>query len=103
MNQKGLFERYKHLIYSVLTLAVGISIVTGKESKYYGWCILSISFGFFVTWLAQWVENKKLKTVLHVLSFAVPGILIFISCWYLCQNHGHFKNYLEMIILKLWI
>jgi len=76
MIQKGLFERYKHLIYSVLTLAVGISILTGSESKYYGFCILSISFGFLVTGLAQWVETKKLRTLLHVLSYAVPGVII---------------------------
>jgi len=103
MIQKGLFEKFKHLIYAVLTLAVGISIVTGNESKYYGWCILSISFGFLITWLAQWVENKKLKTVLNMLSFAIPGILIFISCWYLCQKSWSFKSHLEMIILKLWL
>lgn len=48
MIQKGLYEKYKHLIYSVLTLAVGISILTGNESNYYGWCILSVSFGFLV-------------------------------------------------------
>ena len=76
MTQKGLFERYKHLIYSVLTLAGGISILTGNESNYYGWCILSISFGFLVTWLTQWVGAKHLKTLLNVLSFAVPGLVI---------------------------
>jgi hypothetical protein len=76
MIQKGLFEKYKHLIYSVLTLAVGVLIITGNESKYYGWCILSISFGFLVTWLAQWVETKQIKTVLNMLSFAVPGLVI---------------------------
>jgi cadmium resistance protein CadD (predicted permease) len=32
MTQKGLFERYKHLIYAVLTLAVGISILISNES-----------------------------------------------------------------------
>jgi hypothetical protein len=76
MTQKGLFERFKHLIYTVLTLAVGISIVNGNESKYYGWCILSISFGFLVTWLAQRVEAKISAKALNVLSFAVPGLVI---------------------------
>lgn len=76
MTQKGLFERYKHLIYSVLTIAVGIPILISNENVYYGWCILSISFGFLVTWLAQWVETKQLKTVLNVLSYSVPGVFI---------------------------
>jgi len=76
MTQKGLFERYKHLIYSVLTLAVGISILISNENVYFGWCILSISFGFLVTWLAQWVETKQIKTILNVLSYAVPGVFI---------------------------
>ena len=76
MTQKGIFERYKHFIYLVLTLAVGISIITGNESEYYVWCILSISFGFLVTWLAQWVETKQLRTLLNILSFTVSGIVI---------------------------
>lgn len=76
MTQKGFFGKYKHLIYSVLTLAVGISILTGNENKYYGWCILSVSFGFLVTWLAQRVEAKVSAKVLNVLSFAVPGLVI---------------------------
>lgn len=76
MTQNRLFERYKHLIFAVLTFAVGFSIVTRNESKYYGLCILSISFGFLITWLAQRVEAKISAKVLNVLSFAVPGIVI---------------------------
>jgi hypothetical protein len=90
MIQKGLFEKYKHLLYSVLTLAVGISILAGNESKFYGWCILSISFGFLVTWLGQLVDTKQLKTVLHVLSFAVPGVFIIYG---LVTNQIHLPIY----------
>ena len=76
MTKNRLFGQYKHLIYSVLTLAVGVSILTGNENKYYGVCILSISFGFLVTWLAQRVEAKISAKALNVLSFAVPGLVI---------------------------
>lgn len=76
MTQNRLFGKYKHLIYSVLTLAVGISFIISNEKVYYGWCILSISFGFLVTWLAQRVETKISAKALNVLSFAVPGIVI---------------------------
>jgi hypothetical protein len=59
-----------------LTLVVGISLLIKNESNYYGLCILSISFGYLVTYLSQLVENKKLKTVLNIWSFAVPGLFI---------------------------
>ena len=51
--------------------------------------VLKIYFDTLLLVKANW-KRKKLKTVLHVLSFAVHGVLIFISCWYLCQKSCSF-------------
>ena len=80
MENKGLFETYRGLLSSLILFVIGCNILISKESnendRWYGWLILSISFGFLITFIEQWIKIKKLKTGLNILSYVVPAILI---------------------------
>jgi hypothetical protein len=78
MNKKGLYEPSKSLLFSILCFITGTAIFIRNESNsnYYGYLILSISFGFLATYLAQIVKSTKMKTGLRILSYLVPVLFM---------------------------
>lgn len=87
MKNEGRYNTYKNLLYAVITLFAGISILINPENKhFYGWLILSLSFGFLASFIEQRINNQKLKFLLIILSYAVPvtviilGIIIKLLC-----------------------
>ena len=74
------YLKYKHLIYSLATLLFGISIIIKQESKYLlGLIILSISFGYLLTFVALQIKNRKLKKSLNYLSYIIPICFVIYS------------------------
>ena len=66
---------YKNLFYSVITLFTGVSILMGSENNHpYGWLILSISFGYFVTFFLH--KRSVIKSSKKYYSYCLMQFLL---------------------------
>ena len=71
------YNKYKHLIYSLVTFIIGISIIINQENKYLiGLIILSISIGYLLTFIALKIKNQKLKKLLNYLTYIIPVLCV---------------------------
>jgi len=71
------YNKYKHLIYSLISFVVGISIIIKQDNKnLIGFIILSISFGYLLTYIALGIKNQKLRKLLNYLSYLIPILCV---------------------------
>ena len=62
------------LLISAILFVGGVLLLLRHGTNYFGWWTLSNSFGLLAAYSSRKLSGKRQKTLLNILSWAVPSI-----------------------------